>query len=272
MKMRNRWDKVVKKIWLIAIVSCLISIIIAPSISLAAIIGIDSRNGMDDSTIFATGDDYDTFRATIIALGHTIVPISSFETVDMVGLDSLMLKQPYSQGYSDSEISAIHAFVNGGGGLVVHAEGGAGSDGYISNVNSLVSPYGVIYADSATENSGHTITDMVAHPVTDDVTMFGVDYQRWMISITLPAIDLTIGSGADDALAVVNGVGGAGNVVLLTDSSMWRDLGVGSDRSLKTGDNQLLLENIIRFTIPEPATVSLLCLGSLVLLRKRRKS
>jgi hypothetical protein len=102
--------------------------------------------------------------------------------------------------------------------------------------------------------------------------MFGVDYQRWLISITSPAIDLTIGSGADDALAVVNGVGGAGNVVLLTDSSMWRDLGVGSDRSLRTCDNQLLLENIVRFTIPEPATVSLLCLGSLVLLRKRRTS
>jgi len=53
---------------------------------------------------------------------------------------------------------------------------------------------------------------------------------------------------------------------------MWKDLEVGSNRSLKTGDNQLLLENIVQFTIPEPATISLLCLGSLALLSKRRKS
>jgi hypothetical protein len=209
-------------------------------------------------------------------LGHTFVPIFSFETADLIGLDSLMLKQPNSEnnpaGFSNTEISAIHSFVDGGGGLVVHAEGGNGSEVYIDNLNSLVSPYGVIYADSATENSGHTITDLLAHPVTDGVTVFGVDYQRSLISIDLPAIDLTIGSGMDDALAVVNGIGHAGNVVMLSDTTMWKDLEEGSNRSIKTGDNQLLLENIVLFTIPEPATISLLCLGSLVLLRKRKTS
>ncbi|MHC4326465.1 MAG: PEP-CTERM sorting domain-containing protein [Planctomycetota bacterium] len=31
-----------------------------------------------------------------------------------------------------------------------------------------------------------------------------------------------------------------------------------------------MLENIVLFTIPEPATISLLCLGTLALLKKRR--
>jgi hypothetical protein len=276
MEMKNKRDKDAKNIWLVAIAGSFISIIIAPSTSLAAIIGIDSRNGMYASSILATGDEYDTFRATITALGHTIVPVSSFETADLIGLDSLVLKQPNSEnspaGFSDTEISAIHAFVDGGGGLVVHAEGGTGSEEYTSNMNSLVSPYGIIYADSATENSGHTITGLVVHPITEGVTVFGVDYQRQLISISSLATDLTIGSGPDNALAVVNGIGGAGNVVLLSDTTMWKDLEVGSNRSLKTGDNQLLLENIVQFTIPEPATISLLCLGSLALLSKRRKS
>lgn len=274
--MISRECKVVKQTWFVAVAVIFISIIIIPSISHAFIIGLDARNGMYDSTIFATGDEYDTFRATITAMGHTIVSVSSFETEDLVGLDSLMLKQPYlgnrPAGFSDSEISAIHAFVDGGGGLIVHAEGGTGSKDYVDNLNSLVSPYGVIFADLATANSGVTITGLVAHPVTDGVTMFGVDYQRKLISITSPAIDLTIRSGEYNALAAVNGIGGAGNVVLLSDTTMWKDLEVGSNRSIKTGDNQLLLENIVWFTIPEPATVSLLCLGSLVLLRKRRKS
>jgi hypothetical protein len=276
MKMKKKRDKVAKKIWFIVVISSLMFIIIAPSTLLAAIIGIDSRDGEDASAILATGNDFDTFRDTITELGYTIIPISSFEAADLVGLDSLILKQPNSYysptGFSASEISAIHAFVNGGGGLVVHAEGGSGSETYFSNVNSLVSPYGVIYADSATEASGHTITDLVAHPVTEGVTMFGVDYQRQFISITSPAVDLTIGSGPDDALAVINGVGGAGNVVLLTDSSLWSDLGAGSDRPITFGDNQLLLKNIVQFTVPEPATVTLLCLGSLALFKKRRTS
>jgi len=91
-----------------------------------------------------------------------------------------------------------------------------------------------------------------------------------LISITSPAIDLTIKSGEYNALAVVNGIGGAGNVVLLSDTPLWKDPEAGSNYSLITGDNQLLLENIVRFTIPEPATVLLLGLGGLFL-RKRQQ-
>ena len=276
MKMVSKEYKVVKRTWFYAVAVIFFSSITAPSTSRASIIGLDSRNGMYESTIFATGDQYDSFRETITALGYTIVPVFSFEDEDLVGLDSLMLKQPYSEnspaGFSDSEISAIHDFVNGGGGLVVHAEGGTGSDDFVDNLNNLVSPYGIIYADMATANSGVMITGLLDHPVTDGVAALGVDYQRKLISITSPAIDLTIRSGEYNALAVVNGIGGAGNVVMLSDTTLWKDPEAGSDYSLITGDNRLLLENIVQFTIPEPATAWLLFLGSLTLLSKRRRS
>ena len=96
MKMNSRWLKIVKQTWFFAIAGGFVSVIITHSASHASIIGLDARNGMYNSTIFATGDEYDSFRETITALGHTIVPVSSFETEDLVGLDSLMLKQPYS--------------------------------------------------------------------------------------------------------------------------------------------------------------------------------
>lgn len=274
--MNSRGCQVVKRAWFYAVAVFFIYSIIASSISHASIIGLDSRNGMDDATIFATGDEYDSFRATITALGHTIVPISSFEAEDLVGLDSLMLKQPYSTnspaGFSDSEISAIHAFVDSGGGLVVHAEGGTGSEYYVDNLNSLVAPYGVIYADLATANSGVMITGLVAHRVTEGVTMIGVDYHRKLISIAPPAIDLTIKSGEYNVLAVVDGIGSAGNIVMLSDTTLWKDPEAGSNYSIISGDNRLLLENIVQYTIPEPATVLLLSMGSLALLIKRRKS
>jgi hypothetical protein len=274
MKIKSRWYNLVKQTWFCAAV--FVSFVTSSSTSRASIIGLDSRNGMYDSTIFATGDEYDTFRAAITSLGHTIVPISSFETEDLVGLDCIMLKQPYAEnspaGFSDSEISAIHDFVNTGGGLVVHAEGGSGSEDFVDNLNSLVSPYGVVYADMATANSGVAIAGLVAHPVTDGVTMIGVDYQRKLISITPPAIDLTVKSGEYNVLAVVNGIGSAGNVVMLSDTTLWKDPEAGSNYSMISGDNRLLLENIVQFTVPEPATISLLCLGSLALLRKRRRT
>lgn len=273
--MSSRLCQVVRRIWFYAGVVVFVSFITAPSISHASIIGLDSRDGMYKSTIFATGEQYDSFRATITSLGHTIVSVSSFDAADLAGLDCLMLKQPYSvnspAGFSDSEISAIHDFVENGGGLVVHAEGGTGSEDLVDNLNSLVSPYGVAYAGLATANSGVTITGLVAHPVTEGVASFGVDYHRKLISITSPAIDLTIKSGEYNALAVVNGITGAGNVVMLSDTTLWKDPDTDWDYSIMTGDNRLLLENIVQFTIPEPATVWLLFLGSLALLRNRRR-
>ncbi|MHC4203387.1 MAG: hypothetical protein ACYSTT_01965, partial [Planctomycetota bacterium] len=61
MKTISRWSKVIKQIWLVAVAGGLISVIITPSTSHAYIIGLDARNGMYESTIFATGDKYDTF-------------------------------------------------------------------------------------------------------------------------------------------------------------------------------------------------------------------
>jgi hypothetical protein len=102
--------------------------------------------------------------------------------------------------------------------------------------------------------------------------MIGVDYHRKLISITPPAMDLTVRSGEYNVLAVVDGIGGSGNVVMLSDTTLWIDPEFGSNYSIITGDNRLLLENIVQFTIPEPATILLLGMGSLALLIRRRKS
>jgi PKD repeat protein len=98
------------------------------------------------------------------------------------------------------------------------------------------------------------VRGFVPHPVTDGITSIGVDFQRPLLSMRSPAVDLTLGSGADDILAAVWGQQGAGNVVLISDVSLW---GNATDRSIDFGDNRLLLLNILAFitshtAIPPP--------------------
>src|SRR5258708_3853687 len=108
---------------------CLVVGLASPA--LAAQIGFDGRNGIDANGILASGSDFDELRALITGLGHTIVPVSSFDAASLAAanITALYLNQTYGQsggGYSASEISAIQAFVAAGNGLVLHADGGAG--------------------------------------------------------------------------------------------------------------------------------------------------
>ena len=55
----------------------------------AGVIGIDNRNGFDADTMLANGADFDQFRSTIAALGHTIIQVNDF--TDLSGLDALIV-------------------------------------------------------------------------------------------------------------------------------------------------------------------------------------
>lgn len=81
----------------------------------AATIGLDAVHGFAASNFLATGNEHVTFRATIIGLGHTIVPLRSFSAADLSELDAAFFVIPYEQNsanYTASEIAAIQAFVS----------------------------------------------------------------------------------------------------------------------------------------------------------------
>ena len=212
----------------------------------AAVIGVDAVHGWDASSILGTGAIFDEFRMTITGLGHTIVLLNSFSAGDLAGLDAVVLMTPYSQNranYTAGEIAAVQSYagrasfvsdssmwsdddtnsdrpigfgdnrrlleniisysvVNNG--ILVVGDNGSGFQ--VDNLNDLVDPFGITYADIGTEGSGHTITDFVAHPLTNGLGSIGVDFQL-RITVVDPSLDLTIGSGADDALAVLPGPG-----------------------------------------------------------------
>jgi hypothetical protein len=83
----------------------------------AAVIGIDAIHGFRGIENLATGAWFEDFRSTITGLGHTLVPLSSFEQADLAGIDTLIVKINYDQNnapYLPSEMAAIEGFTQRG--------------------------------------------------------------------------------------------------------------------------------------------------------------
>ncbi len=239
----------------------------------AATIGLDAIHGREDAANLALGSHFSAMRSELVSAGHTLVNVTDFSLAALDGVDIIMVTQPRSsdKAFTSAQVSDIHNFVGSGRGLLAFAEGGYTSDSTVENFNTLLLPYGATISTQATEGSGHEVTGFVPHPVTSGISTISLDYQRRLVSINFPAIDLTIGSGADDCLAVVDGIGGAGNVVIMSDSAPFSN-STTSDTNIYQDDNLLLLNNATNhIAVPEPSTFALLSLGAFALLGYGRR-
>lgn len=242
----------------------------APPDALAVSIGVDTRyQDRVPQSSFINGAHFDDFRAELRAVGQ-LVPVGQFTPGELAGLDVLVLRQTHDafQVYSPAQLQAIHAFVGSGGRLVVIGEGGTGTEFTTANLNVLTAPYGAQFSTSLAGGDGETIVGFVPHRLTEGVTTVGLDFYRPLSRVSPPAIDLT--TGPIDILAVREGTGGAGHVVVLADASWLLDDGEGSDRPIGFGDNRRLLRNMLTFVVPEPGGW-LGCLGIAAALAARRR-
>ncbi len=212
-------------------------------------IGLDVRHGFYNSstgetTSFAL-DRYSQFRSAITSEGYTLVPLTSFTSAALDGLSAVIVSLPYaasSQGFTSTEIAALVTFVDDGGGMLAHGDGGSG--GMVDNLNELLANWGVQFSSTPTGGDGVLVTGFVNHAVTTGVTSVGFDYYLPILSFNLLALDLT--SGTPDLMAIYDdGPGGAGSVVMIGDKSQWSNPDESSDYDIEDGDTRRLLSNIV---------------------------
>ncbi len=228
---------------------------------LSAQIGIDDRNLCDETGTLASSQGFDEFRRVMEGIGHVLKPLTSFGDEELEELDALILLQPNAADgsaglFSKSEIGAINAFTHRGGGLLVHAIADAEADSSVHNLNALLRPYGATFG-SAISPSGQTL---IPHEVfgANHVVIDGIRRPLRLTNIRpfeliqSPATDLL----KDDAdapqfVAVIDRYESNGNVVVLSNIGLWRDLDGDGETA-----NRLFLENIVRYiTTPGPMIV-----------------
>ena len=237
-------------------VAILVLIVAHPVLSKT--IGLDAVRGVLPEYNLGLGTDFTDMQEELEGAGYRVVPLYDFTPASLDQCDAVFLLQPTngSQRYTEQEIADIHAYVAAGGGLLAISDGGYSSDSTVDNFEALLAPYGVNFKNAPTKGEGHVVTDFVPHPVTQGLSSVGLNYQRPLVQIETPAMDLTIGSGDDDCLAAVAGQAGAGNVVILSDSGPFGF--PGDDTNLYAEDNLLLLLNIAQHVTSEsPLTIGL---------------
>lgn len=220
----------------------------------AAIIGIDNVHGVEGGII--SDGRYTQFIAGIRELCHVPLSVNSFAESDLDDVlsvvDVLVVRQPFVQNghlFSDEEIAAVRRFVAFGGGLLVLGEGGLGSNAGRINLNRFVESFGVRFSSTSADPDGRVLLfdeeDRQRHPIlTQGLEAVGVDFHRPLVQISAPSVDLSP-DGEPRIFAVADGRNGAGSVVFLSDSTLFRDSHPDLMTSIEDVDNRRLLSNIL---------------------------
>jgi len=235
-------------------------------VSSADVIGIDNRNGYDADTLLGSGSDFSQFRAVIASMGHTIVMVTDY--TNLAGIDALIAQNPHApdQEYSAGEMASINTFVASGHGMLALGEAGGDSSDHLPNMNQMVNSFGAAFTLPELNGHGLIVDEFESHAVTQGVSQVGIDYYR-KVAVSGNTMDLT--GDTSDFLAALDGTAGAGNTVFLGDISLWKDPGTGSDYGITDFGNELLLRNIIGYTVPAPSSLALLA-GTALITRRRR--
>jgi thermitase len=154
----------------------------------------------------------------------------------MAGYDILVLMDPEID-YSPSEIADIQEWVETGGALISIPDGG-----YPSTINTLMAPYGVQMTGGA--GGWGTTSDIVSHPITEDVDSIYVDLVR-EISVTMPSTCLAWMTESGYPYGFLSATE-SGEVVVVSDSNIMDNDGLGM------ADNTQLMLNIFNYVGVKP--------------------
>jgi len=267
-------------------IALILSVLLTPSTVFSYSVLWDTSHGVYVSPTYG-GDGYQPsgyyqeLTQHLVGNGFTVDTTSEGFTDDNLAACNVAVvcvTSAYYTEYTLDEASRIADFVAAGGGLLIMGD-------KQTNPNANIQPVANEFADEFVITLG--VSDVVgepgpdyykiytseldlSHPVFDG---FDEDDQIFMhaageLSVSSPAFSIAEQEVTGKIVAAVAQYG-QGRIVALGDSSLWSWVETYEENFYEVYNPQFSVNTFEYLAIPEPATVLLLGLGSLILLRKR---
>ena len=174
------------------------------------------------------------------------------------------LASAFDTAYTTAEVQAIVGFVNNGGGLLVMGDAQSSPN---ANIQPIADELGTTLGVSNLSPLFLYTSDLIDHLIFEGIDEGIYMYAAGDLTISSPASAAAWKEGTGEIIAAVAEYG-KGSVVVLGDCSLWAT-GEFWDYFHEADNPQFSVNTFEYLAIPEPATVLLLGLSGLVLLRKR---
>jgi len=248
----------------------ILSVLLTPSTVFSYNVLWDTSHGVADSGQYQPSGYYQTLVEHLSLYDFTVDTTSEgFLFDDLAGYDVAVvcLTSAYNDGdiYTSAEIERVVNFVNAGGGLLIMGDQQRRNPN--ANIQPVASQFGITFGSALSTFEVYT-SDLADHPVFDGIgTIFM--YAAVELSVSGPASPIAWQQGTETTIAAVAQYG-QGRVVALGDCSLWADYS-DNDYFYRADNSEFSLKTLTYLAVPEPATVLLLGLGSLALLRNRSR-
>jgi len=256
----------------------ILSVLLTPSGVFSYTVLWDTSHGIANSGQYQPSGYYQALSEHLGDNDFTMVTTSQgFLVDDPTGYDVIVvcLTSAFDSSYTPAEVERIVDFVDDGGGLLIMGDRQSAPNANIEPVSSafgitfgpdVLAVYPSIYEVYTSElNWSHSIFS--GFGTSDEIFMYAASE----LSVTGPAFSIAEQEGTGKTIAAAAQYG-QGMVVVLGDCSLWSlsESVLNSWDYFHEADNpQFALNTFTYLAVPEPATILLLGLGT-VLLRKRR--
>ncbi len=208
--------------------------------------------------------------------GDTAKVISSIDGASLAGVDLLWAVQP-SDAYTPTELSAMDAFIDGGGRIAFMGEHGLFAPSENNRISTAISALGghISIINLAPDAGFHDATvangQILPHSLTTGVYTYNYACFAPLLSVWGSAEKLMLGSNLSDVMMGYENIG-PGSIFVITDQNVWDNV-----YNVSSNDNGRMFENLLEASTGAPpvpdagATFGLFALASGALLGARRR-